>query len=130
MKPNKEIKPFRIKSIWNDKALKVIDVLNKNGISEYQRLLASESENVSLMYAGANKYYTSSQKEENDRLPLFDMTYSEFMKLYGDEEEEAIPRETVIDLISYLQNRFDCEYWSNFEPSELMNDFLSERTND
>lgn len=124
MKIRKEIKPFKMR-VSESQSKKVQEIALFNGYELSDMWLNHDFLVLSsdTLYSYHGKYLNLSAEPEPE------LTYSEFMKLYG-EEDEVFTREDMRCLCAYLQNKFDCEHWSGFDSSELINDFLSERTND
>lgn len=136
MKTNKEIKPFKMR-VTKSEYKNAVNILLFNGykwggFEEYAMEDQPEFDDVVAITLEDSlcilRYTLIGNTYHDDCLP--ELTYSQFMKLYGEEEKQTFSYETVMDLISYLQKEYDCEHWSNLDPSSLMNDFLSERTND
>lgn len=143
MKIKKEIKPFTMQCESKEEYCKVKSILEENDVP----ILCREGSNdisinayftlKGLVYTTFNKYFFTLESE---------LTYSEFMKLYGDEEEEVFTREDMKDFAEYQLSNYSKVYvsegykyvykgrendWNNsFTIEELLTTFLSERTND
>lgn len=123
MKTNKEIKPFKMRCESVAQFNKVKIILTENNISQ---IAASGNRDLLI-----NAYlkddvltYTTSEKHFDEPEP--ELTYSEFMKLYG-EEEEVFTRDDMKDFVwECLLN--ECATRSDVE--QQLTIFLSERTND
>ena len=125
MKTNKEIKPFKMRCESVAQFNKVKIILTENNISQI-----AASGNRDLLINAYLKddvlVYTTFERHFNEPEP--ELTYSEFMKLYGD-EEEVFTRDDMIEFaygalcsLSHSSTEEDVEH--------LLTAYLSTRAND
>jgi len=124
MKTNKEIKPFKMRCENKEQFNKIKDILVSNNI----RSIACSGDNDLIINAYLYDYelvYTTFTKHFDE--PERELTYSEFMKLYGD-EEEVFTRDDMECFAEFvLMNSLK---FSGMKTSDVVTKFLSERTND
>lgn len=141
MKPNKEIKPFKMRCESKEEFNKIKDVLIANDIrsiacsGDDDLLINAYLCDCELVYTTFNKHFEEPEPE---------ITYSEFMKLYG-EEEEVFTREDMKEFSEYVAAGYSRIYlaegyryvykgrerdWNNsFTIDKILTIFLSEPTN-
>ena len=123
MKTNKEIKPFKMRCESVAQFNKVKIILTENNISQI-----AASGNRDLLINAYLKddvlVYTTFERHFNEPEP--ELTYSEFMKLYGD-EEEVFTRE---DMKAFVWECLLNECTTRSDVEQQLTNFLSERTND
>ena len=123
MKTNKEIKPFKMRCESVAQFNKVKIILTENNISQI-----AASGNRDLLINAYLKddvlVYTTFERHFNEPEP--ELTYSEFMKLYGD-EEEVFTREDMKEF-AWGCTLFGVVTFGDIE--QQFANFLSERTND
>lgn len=128
MKTKKEIKPFKMRceSLSEFKQVKIL--LEQNYVNQaaasgvYDMLINAYLEDGILVYTTFEKHFEEPEPE---------LTYSEFMKLYG--EEEVFTREDMKAAMSWAISLFHNRFteWCEFETeNNVLDNFLSERTND
>ena len=120
MKTNKEIKPFKMRCENKEEFNKVKEILTDNCI----RSIACNGDEDMLINAYLYDYelvYTTFTKHFDEPEP--ELTYSEFMKLYGD--EEVFTREDMIKFANFWDDNA-----ALYSSEECLNMYLSERTND
>ena len=126
MKTNKEIKPFKMRCESVAQFNKVKIILTENNISQ---IAASGNRDLFI-----NAYlkddvlvYTTFEKHFDEPEP--ELTYSEFMKLYG--EEEVFTREDMDLAMNWAIKTYAVATdWTKPDKYELLTKYLSERTND
>jgi len=138
MKTKKEIKPFKMR-VSKSEYDKIIPFMLSSGIcwSGYFGVDISEQpvyddamaitleEDFEMM-----RYSEIGDLYYRDCLP--ELTYSEFMKLYG-EEEDVFTRDDMKAAMTWAINLFHTRFsdWTRIEDDEdLLTKYLSERTND
>ena len=85
MKTNKEIKPFKMRCDNTDMLKEIRNILIKLGYLESSFVASGET---LLVYQEPNLIITAFDcMGAFDSYPSPELTYSEFMKLYGEEEE-------------------------------------------
>ena len=121
MKVNKEIKPFKMRceSLSEFKQVKILleqnDVRQVAASGVYDMLINAYLKDGVLVYVTFEKHFEEPEPE---------LTYSEFMKLYV-EEEEVFTREDMKEFAYYYGRRS-----KSFSVEHYLTNFLSERTND
>ena len=121
MKTNKEIKPFKMRCESKDQFNRIKVILTENNISQ----IAASGDRDILINAylkDAVLVYTTFEKHFDE--PELELTYSEFMKLYG-EEEEVFTRDDMKEFAKYYGRRSKIISIENH-----LTNFLSKRTND
>ena len=125
MKTNKEIKPFKMRCESKEQLLSVESIINKFEMFESFKM-GGETLAIVDEYNSFLTRYDDSGYFENRSEP--ELTYSEFMKLYG-EEEEVFTRE---DMIMFAYGTLCSLSHSSTEEDveHLLTAYLSTRTND
>lgn len=122
MKTNKEIKPFKMRCENTDELLEARSILMKLGYAESSFVVSGET---LLIYQEPNLIITAFDcMGAFNSYPSPELTYSEFMKLYGD-KEEVFTREDMKEFAYYYGRRS-----KSFSVEHHLTNFLSERTND
>ena len=121
MKTNKEIKPFKMRCESKEELFSVEAIANKFDMFESFKM-GGETLAIVDKYKSFYTRYDESGYFENRNEP--ELTYSEFMKLYG-EEEEVFTREDMKEFAKY----YGCRR-KTISLEQHITNFLSERTND
>ena len=125
MKTNKEIKPFKMRCTQNQ-ALIVENILKYAGLDI--NFIASKNDNLCCVVYG-DKTFSIIMTANYDGVGednTAELTYSEFMKLYG-EEEDVFTRE---DMKAFVWECLLNECTTRSDVEQQLTNFLSERTND
>ena len=120
MKTKKEIKPFKMRCESISEARAVKSILDVNGVTiiacnMQDKIINAYIEDNVLVYITFRNHFDEPEPE---------LTYSEFMKLYGD-EEEVFTRDDMKDFAWYYGHKP-----KNLSVETHLTNFLSERTND
>ena len=142
MKTNKEIKPFKMRCENREEFRDVVSILDINGV-DCTGLINGDTLIINVYRRLNSLAYITFEKHFNEPEP--ELTYSEFMKLYGG-EEEVFTREDMKEFAVYVASAYSRIYlseghryvykgrendWNNsFTTNEILIKFLSERTND
>jgi hypothetical protein len=128
MKTNKEIKPFKMRCKSTDALKEVRSVLVKLRCVESSFVAGGET---LLIYKEPNLIITAFDcMSAFNSYPSPELTYSEFMKLYG-EEEEVFTREDMDLAMNWsIKTYAVATDWTKPDKYELLTKYLSERTND
>ena len=124
MKTNKEIKPFKMRCENKEEFRCVVSILDINcvdctGLINGDNLIINVYRRLnSLSYITFERHFEEPEPE---------LTYSEFMKLYG-EEEDVFTREDMVEFAYYVLQT--AAMGTENECDRLLTKFLSERTND
>ena len=127
MKPNKEIKPFKMRCKNTDELKESRSVLIKLGCVESSFVASGET---ILVCKEPNLIITAFDcMGAFNSYPSPELTYSEFMKLYG--EEEVFTREDMDLAMNWAIKTYAVATdWTKPDKYELLTKYLSERTND
>ena len=124
MKTKKEIKPFKMRCESQEVAVSVIEMLRDNGVNIMEVILSGETivvlsiRNNAVTRWDVGVYFRDRTEPE--------LTYSEFMKLYG-EEEEVFTREDMEAAMTWVTSHF---FYTIKCDDEVLTKYLSERAND
>ena len=125
MKTNKEIKPFKMRCENREEFRCVVSILDINGV-DCTGLINGDALIINVYRRLNSIAYITFEKHFDEPEP--ELTYSEFMKLYG-EEEEMFTRE---DMIMFAYGTLCSLSHSSTEEDveHLLTAYLSTRTND
>ena len=123
MKTNKEIKPFKIRCENREEFRCVVSILDINGV-DCTGLINGDDLIVNVYRRLNSLAYITFERHFNEPEP--ELTYSEFMKLYVD-EEEVFTREDMKEF-AWGCTLFGVVTFGDIE--QQFANFLSERTND
>ena len=123
MKTNKEIKPFKIRCENREEFRCVVSILDINGV-DCTGLINGDDLIINVYRRLNSLAYITFERHFNEPEP--ELTYSEFMKLYVD-EEEVFTREDMKEF-AWGCTLFGVVTFGDIE--QQFANFLSERTND
>ena len=125
MKTNKEIKPFKMRCENREEFRDVVSILDINGV-DCNGLINGDDLIINVYRRLNSISYITLERHFNEPEP--ELTYSEFMKLYGD-EEEVFTRE---DMIMFAYGTLCSLSHSSTEEDveHLLTAYLYTRTND
>ena len=123
MKTNKEIKPFKMRCENREEFRDVVSILDINGV-DCTGLINGDNLIINVYRRLNSLSYITFERHFNEPEP--ELTYSEFMKLYGD-EEEVFTREDMKEF-AWGCTLFGVVTFGDIE--QQFTNFLSERTND
>ena len=123
MKTNKEIKPFKMRCENREEFRDVVSILDINGV-DCTGLINGDDLIINVYRRLNSLAYITFERHFNEPEP--ELTYSEFMKLYG-EEEEVFTREDMKEF-AWGCTLFGVVTFGDIE--QQFTNFLSERTND
>ena len=127
MKTNKEIKPFKMRCENREEFRDVVSILDINGV-DCNGLINGDDLIINVYRRLNSIAYITFEKHFNEPEP--ELTYSEFMKLYG-EEEEVFTREDMDLAMNWAIKTYAVATdWTKPDKYELLTKYLSERTND
>ena len=127
MKTNKEIKPFKMRCENREEFRDVVSILDINGV-DCNGLINGDDLIINVYRRLNSLAYITFEKHFNEPEP--ELTYSEFMKLYG-EEEEVFTREDMDLAMNWAIKTYAVATdWTKPDKYELLTKYLSERTND
>ena len=123
MKTNKEIKPFKMRCENREEFRCVVSILDINGV-DCTGLINGDDLIINVYRRLNSLAYITFERHFNE--PESELTYSEFMKLYG-EEEDVFTREDMKEF-AWGCTLFGVVTFGDIE--QQFTNFLSERTND
>lgn len=127
MKTNKEIKPFKMRCENREEFRDVVSILDINGV-DCNGLINGDDLIINVYRRLNSISYITLERHFNEPEP--ELTYSEFMKLYG-EEEEVFTREDMDLAMNWAIKTYAVATdWTKPDKYELLTKYLSERTND
>ena len=121
MKTNKEIKPFKMRCENREEFRCVVSILDINGV-DCTGLINGDNLIINVYRRLNSLSYITFERHFEEPEP--ELTYSEFMKLYGD-EGEVFTREDMIKFANFWDDNA-----ALYSSEDCLNMYLSERTND
>ena len=127
MKTNKEIKPFKMRCENREEFRCVVSILDINGV-DCTGLINGDNLIINVYRRLNSLSYITFERHFEEPEP--ELTYSEFMKLYGDEGEVFTRDDMDLAMNWAIKTYALAPDWTKPDKYELLTKYLSELTND